>query len=179
MEDPAVAELAEYGYPPVAAAAALEQAGGHVLRALALLHARLAAAVQSPLMNAQTKSASRMRRADRASWQQGPSRMPWGPGGSASSARRRAARGLGCEAGDDDDEARAATARRMNRTIGRAAVLVKPCACPDRGPDLHGAAPAVRMVLVLWARAWRFVFRKGSSSIAGVVISQEQKWSER
>lgn len=44
LEDPAVAELANYGYPPAEAAAALEQTGGHVHRALAVLHARLAAA---------------------------------------------------------------------------------------------------------------------------------------
>lgn len=44
LEDPAVAELAEYGYPASEAAAALEQSGGHVHAALALLHARLAAA---------------------------------------------------------------------------------------------------------------------------------------
>ncbi|PRW33164.1 P-loop containing nucleoside triphosphate hydrolase isoform A [Chlorella sorokiniana] len=44
LEDPAVAELAQYGYPPAEAAAALEQTGGHVQRALAVLHARLAAA---------------------------------------------------------------------------------------------------------------------------------------
>lgn len=39
-----MAELAQYGYPPAEAAAALEQTGGHVHRALAVLHARLAAA---------------------------------------------------------------------------------------------------------------------------------------
>lgn len=44
MEDPAVAELATYGYPPAAAVAALELAGGHVHRALAALHARISAA---------------------------------------------------------------------------------------------------------------------------------------
>jgi hypothetical protein len=44
LEDPAVAELALYGYPPREAAAALEQTAGHVQPALALLHARLAAA---------------------------------------------------------------------------------------------------------------------------------------
>lgn len=44
LEDPAVAELAQYGYPPAEAAATLEQTGGHVHRALAVLHARLAAA---------------------------------------------------------------------------------------------------------------------------------------
>ena len=44
LEDPAVAELAQYGYPPPAAAVALEQTAGHVHRALAVLHTRLAAA---------------------------------------------------------------------------------------------------------------------------------------
>lgn len=44
LEDPAVAELAAYGYPPPEAAAALQESGGHVHRALAALHARLAAA---------------------------------------------------------------------------------------------------------------------------------------
>jgi ATP-dependent RNA helicase DHX57 len=44
LEDPAVAELAMYGYPPREAATALEQAAGHVQPALALLHDRLAAA---------------------------------------------------------------------------------------------------------------------------------------
>lgn len=44
LEDPAVAELAAYGYPPTEAAAALEESGGHVHRALTALHARLVAA---------------------------------------------------------------------------------------------------------------------------------------
>jgi hypothetical protein len=44
LEDPAVAELAAWGYPPGEAAAALVAAAGDVHRALAALHARLAAA---------------------------------------------------------------------------------------------------------------------------------------
>lgn len=54
LEDPAVAELAAYGYPAPEAAAALGETGGHVHRALAALHARLAAAAGATVTNAPT-----------------------------------------------------------------------------------------------------------------------------
>jgi ATP-dependent RNA helicase DHX57 len=47
LEDPSVAELASFGWPPALAAGALAAAGGHAHRALAALAARLAAAAAS------------------------------------------------------------------------------------------------------------------------------------
>jgi ATP-dependent RNA helicase DHX57 len=47
LEDPSVAELASFGWPPALAAGALAAAGGHAHRALAALSAHLAAAAAS------------------------------------------------------------------------------------------------------------------------------------